>query len=107
MLWRLWGLRGWYNKDNMGKKIIEIEALLRAGETDKAHSELQLMLKDEPENAEAWYLLGGILRRQQLWGEAINALNKAKFYNPEGPAAHAIDSIYEILRFQNCDLMNP
>lgn len=40
----------------MGKKIIEIEALLRAGETDKAHSELQLLLKDEPENAEAWYL---------------------------------------------------
>lgn len=91
----------------MALNLLEIDQLLRVGEVEKAHLELMDFLKREPENAEAWYLMGGILRRQQLWGEAINALSKAKFLNPEGPAAHAIDSIYEILRFQNTDLMNP
>jgi len=91
----------------MALNLLEIDQLLRIGELEKAHLELMEFLKREPENSEAWYLMGSILRRQQLWGEAINALNKAKFLNPEGPAAHAIDSIYEILRFQNTDLMNP
>ena len=91
----------------MALNLLEIDQLLRVGELEKAHLELMEFLNREPENSEAWYLMGSILRRQQLWGEAINALNKAKFLNPEGPAAHAIDSIYEILRFQNTDLMNP
>lgn len=91
----------------MALNLLEIDQLLRVGEVEKAHLELMEFLNREPENSEAWYLMGSILRRQQLWGEAINALNKAKFLNPEGPAAHAIDSIYEILRFQNTDLMNP
>jgi cytochrome c-type biogenesis protein CcmH/NrfG len=91
----------------MIKSLLEIEQSLRNGDMQKAHSDLLDFLEKEPENDSAWYLLGGILRRQQLWGEAINALNKAKFLNPSGPAAHAIDSIYEIIRFQNTDLMNP
>jgi cytochrome c-type biogenesis protein CcmH/NrfG len=64
-------------------------------------------LDKEPGNSHAWYLLGGIYRRQQLWGEAINAYNKAKMIEPNGPAAVAIESIYEILNFRNTDLMNP
>ena len=91
----------------MALNLLEIDQLLRVGELEKAHLELMEFLNREPENSAAWYLMVSILRRQQLWGEAINAHNKAKFLNPEGPAAHAIDSIYEILRFQNTDLMNP
>lgn len=91
----------------MSRTLIEIESLIRTGDLDSARSELELFLEAEPNNSEGWYLLGGIFRRQQLWGDAINALNKAKFLNPKGPAAHAVDSIYEILRFQNTDLMNP
>jgi len=86
---------------------MEIEQILREEGTVKAYSLLKEFLEKEPENAEAWYLMGGILRREQHWGEAINALNRAKFLNPSGPAAHAIEHIYEILRFQNTDLMNP
>ena len=91
----------------MAKTLLEIDQLLRAGDADAAHVELRALLEREPNNAEAWYLLGSLLRRQQLWGDALNALNKAKFLNPEGPAAHAIESIYEILSYQNTDLMNP
>lgn len=86
---------------------MEIEQILRTESTQKAHAELDKFLEKEPDNAEAWYLMGGILRREQNWGEAINALNKAKFLDPAGPAAHAIEHIYEILSYRNTDLMNP
>ena len=87
--------------------VLEIEALLRESKVDDAYTQLNLLLELEPNNAYAWYLLGGIYRRQQLWGEAINAFNKAKMLAPNGPAAVAIESIYEILNYRNTDLMNP
>lgn len=91
----------------MTKNLMEIEQILRKESTLKAHAELEKFLEKEPENAEAWYLMGGIHRREQNWGEAINALNRAKFLDPAGPAAHAIEHIYEILSYRNTDLMNP
>ena len=87
--------------------LVEIEALLRAGQLEEAHQSLCAYVKQEPRDAQAWYMLGNIYRRQQLWGEAINALGKAKMLDPEGPADAAIDSIYDILHFVNKDLMNP
>ena len=86
---------------------LEIEALLREGKVEEAYSQLNALLEQEPGNAYGWYLLGGIYRRQQLWGEAINAYTKAKMIDPQGPAAVAIEGIYEILNFTNTDLMNP
>lgn len=86
---------------------LEIEALLREGKLEQAYNQLNALLEKEPRNGYAWYLLGGIYRRQQLWGEAINAYNKAKMIDPDGPAAVAIESIYEILNFRNTDMMNP
>ena len=87
--------------------LSDIEALLRAGELEEAHQSLREFVKREPDNPQGWYLLGNIYRRQQLWGDAINALGKAKQLDPEGPADAAIESIYNILRFVNKDLMNP
>lgn len=86
---------------------LEIEALQREGKLEEAYTQLNALLEREPGNAYGWYLLGGIYRRQQLWGEAINAYNKAKMIDPDGPAAVAIEAIYEILNFRNTDLMNP
>lgn len=86
---------------------LEIEALLREGSLEQAYNQLNRLLEREPGNAYGWYLLGGIYRRQQLWGDAINAYNKAKMIDPDGPAAVAIESIYEILNFRNNDLLNP
>ena len=40
-------------------------------------------------------------------GDAINAYNKAKMIDPTGPAATAIEAIYEILNYRNTDMMNP
>ena len=86
---------------------LEIEALLRESKVEEAYSQLNALLEAEPRNAYGWYLLGGIYRRQQLWGEAINAYNQAKMIDPDGPAAVAIESIYEILNFKNTDMLNP
>ena len=86
---------------------LQVEALLRENRLTEAYDALILLLEKDPNNSHGWYLLGGIYRRQQLWGEAINAYNKAKVIDPQGPAATAIESIYEILRFANTDLMNP
>ena len=89
------------------QRLIEIEKILAAGRVQEATEPVLALLQNEPENAGAWYLLGGIYRREQLWGEAINAYNRAKMIEPEGPAAAAIESIYDIIRFVNKDLMNP
>ncbi|HIT49271.1 MAG TPA: tetratricopeptide repeat protein [Candidatus Coprenecus stercoripullorum] len=87
--------------------ISEIERTISHGRLNEARDELLLLLENEPENARAWYLLGGIYRRKEMWGDAINAYNRAKLIDPEGPAAAAIESIYDIIRFVNTDLMNP
>lgn len=87
--------------------ITEIEKLVASGRLDDAREELERLLEGEPGNAQAWLLLGGIYRRHELWGDAINAYNRAKLIEPEGPAAAAIESIYDILHFVNVDLMNP
>lgn len=89
------------------KNLSDIEALLRAGELEEAHQSLRDFVGREPGNPQAWYMLGNLYRRQQLWGEAINTLNKAKLLDPDGPADAAIESIYNIIRFVNKDLMNP
>ena len=57
--------------------LTEIEALLRAGQLEEAHQSLQDFVKAEPDNPQGWYMLGNLYRRQQLWGDAINMLNKA------------------------------
>ena len=87
--------------------LTEIEALLRAGSLEEAHQSLQDYVKREPADPQGWYLLGTLYRRQQLWGDAINNLNRAKMLDPDGPADAAIESIYNIIRFVNKDLMNP
>ncbi len=88
------------------KTISQIEELLTKGSLEEAYTDLTALLKADPNNAEGWYMLGGIYRRQQLWGEAINAYNKAKMIDPEGPADAAIESIYDIISFVNTDLFN-
>ena len=87
--------------------VTDIEKLVAAGHLDDGLRQLETLLAAEPDNSQAWFLLGGIYRRHELWGDAINAYNRAKLIDPEGPAAAAVESIYDILHFVNVDLMNP
>ena len=87
--------------------LVNIEKTLAEGRVEEAFIALQDFLKAEPNSAKGWNLLGGIYRRQQMWGEAINSYGKAKMIEPDGPADAAIESIYDIIRFVNKDLMNP
>ena len=87
--------------------LTDIEVLLRDGRLEEAHQSLRDHVRREPSDPQGWYMLGNLYRRQQMWGEAINSLNKAKLLDPDGPADAAIESIYNIIRFVNKDLMNP
>lgn len=85
----------------------DIEKLAGEGKLQEALRYLENLLENEPGNGAGWYLMGGFLRRMQRWGEAINAYNRAEELEPGTGAKRAVESIYEILRFQNTDLMNP
>ena len=74
---------------------VEIEALMREGKNEEAHSSLSNLLKKEPKNSYAWYLLGNLYSRQQLYREALEAYNNAKLLEPDGPAAAAVDWVVE------------
>lgn len=87
--------------------LSDIERLIAQGQLNEARDLLLAHLGKNDANAYAWFLLGGIYRRKEMWGDAINAYNRAKMLEPQGPAAAAIESIYDILRFVNTDLMNP
>ena len=76
---------------------VEIEALMREGKNEEAHSNLSNLLKKEPKNSYAWYLLGNLYSRQQLYREALEAYNNAKLLEPDGPAAAAVDWVVEQL----------
>jgi len=93
----------------MASKVLlkDIERLLCNGKVEEARNALLNYVQKDKNNAYAWYILGGIYRRFQMWGDAINAYNRAKMIEPEGPADAAIESIYDVIRFTNKDLMNP
>jgi len=74
---------------------VEIEALMREGKNEEAHFSLSNLLKKEPKNSYAWYLLGNLYSRQQLYREALEAYNNAKLLEPDGPAAAAVDWVVE------------
>ncbi|MCF0164009.1 MAG: tetratricopeptide repeat protein [Bacteroidales bacterium] len=80
------------------KNLKEIEALVMQGNLTEAYDELTAFLAKDGQNASGWFMLGNIYRRKNQWEDAINAYNKAKYYNPEGPADAAIESVYEKIR---------
>ncbi|MBR4801534.1 MAG: tetratricopeptide repeat protein [Bacteroidales bacterium] len=80
---------------------VEVEALMREGRNEEAHNSLSALLKKEPKNSYAWYLLGNLYSRQQLYPQALEAYNNAKLLEPDGPAAAAVDWVVEQLSLQN------
>lgn len=92
------------DKKNMLSRIItavEIEALMREGRNEDALLCLTSLLKHEPRNSYAWYLLGNLYSRQQLYREALEAYNNSKLLEPDGPAASAVDWVVEQMSGEN------
>lgn len=57
--------------------------------------------------AQELYRQGNALRKQQLWGEAMNAYEQAAVLDPEGPAVHARKMLIDIMEYYTKDLYNP
>ena len=85
--------------------IKEIETLIQEGRLGDAYDALSLFLATQPGNARGWFLLGNIYRVKQQWCEAVAAYNKAKMIDPEGPADAAIESIFNVARYADADLL--
>ena len=68
---------------------------MREGRNEEARTFLTALLHKDPKNAYAWYLLGNLYSRQQLYHDALEAYNNAKLLEPEGPAASAVDWVVE------------
>ncbi len=66
----------------------------KASASDKAH-------------AEELYRQGNVLRKQQRWGEAMNAYEQAAAIDPESPATHARQMLANIMEYYTKDLYNP
>lgn len=62
---------------------------------------------DDKTRAAELYVQGNALRKQQRWGEAMNAYEQAAALDPESPAAHARQMLLQILEFYNKDSYNP
>ena len=87
-------------KDILSRIIsaVEVEALMREGRNEEAHSCLSALLKKEPNNSYAWYLLGNLYSRQKLFPQALDAYRNAKLLEPDGPAASALDWVVECMK---------
>ena len=53
------------------------------------------------------YAQGNALRKQQRWGEAMNAYEQATALDPDSPAAHARQMLMQIMEYYNKDYYNP
>lgn len=86
--------------------LIEIELLIDKGELEKA--EELLSSHKGGANATFWLLSGKIYQKNQQWGKAINALQRALTIDPINKEAKLqIEIIRNILNFSNPEMFNP
>ena len=93
------------------KTIQEIKDMLSRSEGVEALNAADEIVKDKATNREtlamAYYLRGNAYRQQGNVRMALNSYLESMELDPDGPADAAIESIYNIIRFVNKDLMNP
>lgn len=61
----------------------------------------------DKQRAATLYAEGNALRKQQRWGEAMNAYEQAAALYPDSPAAHAREMLVHIMEYYTKDLYNP
>jgi len=60
-----------------------IETYLRGKDRSQAAEQLEQVLRDNPGNAQAYFVLGGIFFEQREWAKAADRYGKAVLFNPE------------------------
>lgn len=91
----------------MNSYIENIKKIISNNEIEEATQALLLELKADPNNDEAYFLLGNAYCKLNDWQQALNAYGQALSINPQSPARIAHDRILEILNFYNKDIYNP
>lgn len=84
-----------------------IKLLLSQNDTSAAISALERLTESEPENDEAWYVMGKAHWRMGHTREAMSCYARASALNPESPASVALEQSRDIADFFNPDLLNP
>ncbi|WP_019208451.1 tetratricopeptide repeat protein [Phocaeicola abscessus] len=90
----------------MKNRLLEIKDLIRKDEVNTAIMLLENYISRNPENDEAYYLLGNLYRKQGNWQMALNNYSEAIERNPDGPAVQAYSMLMDILNFYNKDMYN-
>lgn len=63
--------------------------------------------ESDKKRAAELYVQGNALRKQQRWGEAMNAYEQAAALDSESPAVHARQMLMNIMEYYTKDLYNP
>lgn len=86
--------------------IPEIKQLIKDGCTAQALEFLEKHLNANPNDDEAWFLLGNAYRKTENWKGAMDAYYKAYEINPDSPARDAYEHIVQILNFYDIQRFN-
>lgn len=86
--------------------IPEIKQLIKDGCTAQALEFLERHLNANPNDDEAWFLLGNAHRKQENWKDAMDAYTKATELNPDSPARNTYEQIVQILNFYDIQRYN-
>lgn len=90
----------------MSTHFMKIKQMIQEDELNTALSYLNDLIQHQPDNDEAYYLLGNIYRKQGNWQMALNNYLEAIERNPDSPAVHARQMLMDILEFYNKDMYN-
>jgi len=76
------------NAEDVNPNLVAAEAAIDGGEYEKALRLLEDMVADEPENADAWNLMGYSHRKLQNFDRAFEHYHKALAIDPDHRNAH-------------------
>lgn len=90
----------------MNERSAEIKRMIQEDDVDSALSYLNDLINQQPDDDEAYYLLGNIYRKKGDWRLALNHYLEAIERNPDSPAVQARQMLMDILEFYNKDMYN-
>jgi tetratricopeptide (TPR) repeat protein len=75
---------------------------------DESLELISIILHSQPEHVDALILRARIFQKQQIWGNALNDLNRILELEPDNKIANSLKiMIIDIIRFWNKDSFNP